>query len=662
MPPSTRKRAPEPANDSQSPAKKPRAVKGEAATLEKVVKAGDDNDSADNSSQAIPKVKPTTKRSKGASSSKSLKPGDTDSTLETVSKKTTTTKSIKAEETTEPNPEPFASPNSKSNRRVRTKTVAVEGTKGIDVNSDTSPKKKTRKGKTKAHDEAEAGDSDSADATTPKKPQRRRKTKEEKEAEAMPLAARATGLGMFIGAHVSGAKGALLEPKKRFILTLKNASGNAFALFLKSQRKWENPPLQDGHRDGFKANCFQHGYDASKHIVPHGSYLVNLAQEDPGKAKQAYETFVEDLGRCEALGIKLYNFQHTPSSPGATNNQPRPAAIARIASALNRALTATTTVTPLLETMAGSGTVIGSTFADLASILALVDEKHKSRVGVCLDTCHLFAAGYDLRSASAFASVLRDFDATVGLKYIKALHLNDSKAPLGSRRDLHANIGTGFLGLRAFWNVVNERAFDGLPMVLETPIDKKVDDDEGVKKQGSDVKDNEGQKDAKGKRGVKAKAKKKGQSNEIDGSAEEDDLEDVGSDAEDEKGAKAIGKKNQKKTPLKPPKEKTIEDKRIWAREIKLLESLIGMDANSEEFLALERGLADQGAEERKKYQEAYDRKLAKEEKVKTKDIASLFATERKKEMVNGKADTDTVVYEGSPLSELSELSDESEK
>ncbi|KAL8974930.1 MAG: hypothetical protein Q9197_000843 [Variospora fuerteventurae] len=649
MPPSTRKRAPEPANDSQSPAKKPRTVKGEAATLGKIVKAGDDNDPTDNSSQAIPKVKTTTKRSKAASSTESLKPGDTDEkTLETVSKTTTTTKFIKAEETTEPTPEPFASPSSKPNRRVQTKAVAVEETTGIDVKSDTSPKKKkTRKGKTKAHDKADAGDSDNADATTPKKPQRKRKTKEEKEAETMPLAARAAGLGMFIGAHVSGAKGV-----QNAVTNCVHIGGNAFALFLKSHRKWENPPLQDGHRDGFKANCLQHGYDASRHIVPHGSYLVNLAQEDPAKAKQAYETFVEDLRRCEALGIKL---------PGTTNNQPRPAAIARIASALNRALTATATVTPLLETMAGSGTVIGSTFADLASILRLIDEKHRSRVGVCLDTCHLFAAGYDLRSASAFASVIRDLDATVGLQHVKALHLNDSKAPLGSRRDLHANIGTGFLGLRAFWNVVNEKAFDGLPMVLETPIDRKVDDDEGVKKQGSDVEDDEGQKDTKGKRGVKAKAKKKGQGKELDGNAEKDDLEGVGSDAEDGEGAKAKGKKNQKKTPVKPAKEKKIEDKGIWAREIKLLESLIGMDANSDEFLALERGLADQGAEERKKYQEAYDRKLAKEEKVKTKDIGSFFAAE-KKETVNGKADTDTVVDEGSPLSELSELSDESEK
>ncbi|KAL8860423.1 MAG: hypothetical protein Q9178_003082 [Gyalolechia marmorata] len=139
------------------------------------------------------------------------------------------------------------------------------------------------------------------DEPTPKKVKRKRKTKEEKEAEAMPLAARSIGLSI----------------------------GNAFALFLKSQRKWENPPLQDDHRDGFKSNCIDHKYDATNHVLPHGSYLVNLAQEDPDRAKQAYDSFLEDLHRCEALGIRLYNFH-----PGTTNNAPRPAAIARIASAL----------------------------------------------------------------------------------------------------------------------------------------------------------------------------------------------------------------------------------------------------------------------------------------------------------------------------------------
>ncbi|KAI4180720.1 MAG: hypothetical protein LQ346_006939 [Caloplaca aetnensis] len=395
-------------------------------------------------------------------------------------------------------------------------------------------------------------------------------------------------------------------------------SGNAFALFLKSQRKWENPPLQDEHRDGFKANCIQHQYDATKHIVPHGSYLVNLAQEEPSKAKQAYDSFVEDLHRCESLGIKLYNFH-----PGTTNNQPRPAAIARIASALNRALSDTQTITPLLETMAGSGNVIGSTFADLASIIALINDEHKSRIGICLDTCHLFAAGYDLRSPSSFSAVMRDLDATVGIEYVKAVHLNDSKAPFGSRRDLHANIGTGFLGLRGFWNVVNERRFEGLPMVLETPIDRKADDT----------------------------------------GAEKGAVEDAGSsdvEKQEDNVKKGVIGKGKRKGPVKAPKEKTVEDKSIWAREIKLLERLIGMDTEGEEFKALEKELADQGAEERMKHQEAFDRKLAKEAKVKTKDIGSFFIKGKGKTNANGKK-ADVVADDGSPLSELSELSDASD-
>lgn len=179
---------------------------------------------------------------------------------------------------------------------------------------------------------------------------------------------------------------------------------------------------------------------------------------------------------------------------------------------------------------------MGSTFTDLAEIIALVDDK--SRIGVCLDTCHVFAAGYDLRDPSAFAATLADFDRTIGLRYLKALHLNDSKAPLGSRRDLHANIGTGFLGLGAFWNVLNERRFEGLPMVLETPID------EGGGESGPGV-----------------------------------------------------------------------EDKGVWAKEIKLLERLVGMDRLGTEFLDLEAELARKGEGVREKGLEAFEKKVEKERK-----------------------------------------------
>ena len=189
--------------------------------------------------------------------------------------------------------------------------------------------------------------------------------------------------------------------------------------------------------------------------------------------------------------------------------------------------------------MAGKGTVIGNRFEDLRDIIAQVDDE--SRIGVCLDTCHSFAAGYDLRTPQAFKKTLEEFDRVVGMKFLRALHLNDSKAPFGSHRDLHQNIGLGFLGLRAFHNVMNEVRFEGLPMVLETPIEAK--NEEG----------------------------------------------------------------------------KTIEDKGIWAKEIKMLVGLVGMDAEGEEFKAMESELSGRGEEEKKKYQEAFERKVEKDRKAEEK-------------------------------------------
>ena len=426
-------------------------------------------------------------------------------------------------------------PSPKKTKRKRIAEVKEEEA----VDSEASPEKAKRK--TKLKDEEEKGE-DGEEG--PKKIKRKRKTNEEKEAEAMPLAARTTGLQMFIGAHVSAAKGV-----HNTVTNCVHIGGNAFAMFLKSQRKWENPPLQDEHKDQFVSGCRDHKYDAASHVLPHGSYLVNLAQEEDEKATQAYNAFIDDLHRCEALGIKLYNFH-----PGSTGSKPRPSAIARIAGALNRAHKTTHNVTPVLETMAGGGNVVGSTFEDLRDIIEQVNDK--SRIGVCLDTCHVFAAGYDLRSPATFKRTLDEFDKTVGIKYLRALHLNDSKAPFASHRDLHQNIGLGFLGLRAFHNVMNEPRFEGLPMVLETPIDRK-----------------------------------------------------------------------------NPETGKDIEDKSIWAREIKMLEGLIGVDADGDEFKALEKELADQGAEERKKLQDVFDRKVEKDRKALEKGQMKLsFGGKKKKE------------------------------
>ncbi|AEO53986.1 hypothetical protein MYCTH_114166 [Thermothelomyces thermophilus ATCC 42464] len=351
--------------------------------------------------------------------------------------------------------------------------------------------------------------------------------KEEAEGITMPLAPRTAVASlkraMYIGAHVSGAGGV-----HNSIQNAVHIGANAFALFLKSQRKWVNPPLADEAKTQFRALLGEHGYDAGKHILPHGPYLVNLAQPDEAKAAQAYGSFLDDLQRCEALGIALYNFH-----PGSTGGEPMASACARIAAQLNRAHAATSSVVTLLENMCGSGNVVGSRFEDLRDIIALVDDK--SRVGVCIDTCHAFAAGYDLRTPDAFARTMAEFDSVVGLRYLRALHLNDSKAPFGSHRDLHANIGTGFLGLRAFHNIMNHELLQGLPMVLETPIEEKG------------------------------------------------------------------------------PDGKTVENKQIWADEIKLLESLIGMDVESAEFRDKEAELQARGASERQKIQDQVDKKAEKD-------------------------------------------------
>lgn len=351
-------------------------------------------------------------------------------------------------------------------------------------------------------------------------------------------------------------------------------SGNAFALFLKSQRKWDNPALVDEHRDKFHQLCAEHKYDAAKHVLPHGSYLVNLAQNDKAKAKQAYDSFLDDLRRCEALGITLYNFH-----PGSTNQTPFPEALARLAKALTQAISETKTVIPVLETMCGHGNTIGGYLSEFRDLLALIPKEHHSRIGICIDTCHSFAAGYDLVSPAGFKAFLTEFDELIGLQFLRALHLNDSKAPHGSKRDLHANIGTGFLGLRAFHNVMNEPRFEGLPMVLETPIDRPQ--------------------------------------NQSGAAGGEDGSGDDGSESESQK------KKKPKKGPKRPAgaSAPTVPDPGVWAREIKLLESLIGMDPEGDEFRALEAKLSEEGRETREKQQEQYERKLETERKKEAKAI-----------------------------------------
>ncbi|CAG8502349.1 8010_t:CDS:2, partial [Acaulospora morrowiae] len=254
----------------------------------------------------------------------------------------------------------------------------------------------------------------------------------------------------------------------KLMSTLYFQSANAFAIFLRNQRRWEAAPLDPKVVNKFREGCAKHNYSPNC-ILPHGSYLINLGNPDKEKREKSYEAFLEDLKRCEMLGIKLYNF-HPGSSVGkCTIDQ----SIRHIADCINKAHKETKSVVCVIENMAGSGNVVGSKFEELAEIISRVEDK--SRVGICIDTCHAFAAGYDLRTSKKYEETMSEFSRKIGFQYLRGIHLNDSLTDLGSNRDRHANIGKGFLGLEPFRLIMNDSRLDGIPLILETPVEQDGD-------------------------------------------------------------------------------------------------------------------------------------------------------------------------------------------
>lgn len=265
------------------------------------------------------------------------------------------------------------------------------------------------------------------------------------------------------GAHVAMAGGI-----SKSVLNAHRLGANSFALFLKSPRRWESPAITCEEADKFKALCLEHGYNPLTDILPHGSYFINLGNPDAEKEQKAYGLFLDDLKRCEQLGIGLYNFH-----PGLSVDSDHGESLERLARNINRAILETLFVKIVLENMAGHGNLIGLRLEDLLTVIGMVEQKH--RVGVCIDTCHTFAAGYDIRDVKTFDAFWAQFDAVIGAEYLSAIHLNDSKAPLGANRDLHQNLGRGFLGLEVFRLVSNSKRLEGIPIVLETPEGKDED-------------------------------------------------------------------------------------------------------------------------------------------------------------------------------------------
>lgn len=260
----------------------------------------------------------------------------------------------------------------------------------------------------------------------------------------------------FIGAHVSAAGG--LE---NAAIRAHELGATAFALFTKNQRQWKAPELTEDIITHFKQACERYHYTPAQ-ILPHDSYLINLGHPEQEALEKSRVAFIDEMSRCQQLGLTLLNFH-----PGSHLKKiPIDECLQRIAESINIALEQTEGVTAVIENTAGQGSNLGFRFEHLAAIIDGVGDK--SRVGVCIDTCHAFAAGYDLRTEADCERTFADFERIVGFKYLRGMHLNDAKSEFASRVDRHHSLGAGNIGLTPFQWIMSDRRFDGIPLILET--------------------------------------------------------------------------------------------------------------------------------------------------------------------------------------------------
>ncbi len=265
----------------------------------------------------------------------------------------------------------------------------------------------------------------------------------------------------YIGAHVSAAGGVENAPA--------NAHGigaTGFALFTKNQRQWVAAPLTAAQIDAFRKACDKYGY-APAQILPHDSYLINLGHPEREALEKSRAAFLDEMQRCEALGLDRLNFH-----PGSHLQKISPErSLDLIAESINIALDKTRGVTAVIENAAGQGSNLGFAFEHLAYLIERVEDK--SRVGVCIDTCHAFAAGYDLRTAEACDKTFAELERVVGFGYLKGMHLNDAMKILGSHVDRHTPLGEGMIGMECFRYIMQDARFDGIPLILETPDEQR---------------------------------------------------------------------------------------------------------------------------------------------------------------------------------------------
>lgn len=261
----------------------------------------------------------------------------------------------------------------------------------------------------------------------------------------------------YIGAHVSINGGIWSAPE-----VAASIGGKAFAIFTGHSNRWVSKMPTDEEAETFKENCKLYGFSPEV-ILPHDNFLINLGSPDAQKLHLSKKSFTDDMHRCEKLGLKYLNFH-----PGSHVNEiSEEECLDKIAESLNFILDKTNGVTAVLENTAGQGSNLGYKFEHLAHIISKVEDKE--RIGVCIDTCHAYSAGYDLRTKEGYDATWKEFDDIIGKEYLKGIHLNDDKRELGSRIDRHASLRDGTLGEEFFKRFVNDPRFDNMPIILETP-------------------------------------------------------------------------------------------------------------------------------------------------------------------------------------------------
>jgi deoxyribonuclease-4 len=263
----------------------------------------------------------------------------------------------------------------------------------------------------------------------------------------------------YIGAHVSASGGVDNAP-----LNANAIGARSFALFTKNQKQWYANPLSLATIKLFRDNCEKYDFKPFQ-ILPHDSYLINAGHPDSTQLEKSRNALLDEMQRCEQLGLDRLNFHPGSHLKEITEEE----CLSRIAESINIVLDKTKGVSAVIENTAGQGSNVGYKFEQLKFIIDKVNDK--ARVGVCIDTCHAFTAGYDVKTAEGFKNTFDKFSEIIGFQYLKGMHLNDSKKEMGTRVDRHDNIGRGFLGEEVFRLLVNDPRFDDMPLILETPDD-----------------------------------------------------------------------------------------------------------------------------------------------------------------------------------------------